>query len=76
MKIFRKIFNYYKRQGLSNTFFKIISTVGLKLGLVAPAPYEYVQNDVENNLYRYLKKSDQAIKNIVRLKIQVYYSNF
>ena len=65
MKIFRKIFNYYKSQGLSNTFFKIISTVGLKLGLVAPAPYEYVQNDVENNWHRYLKKSDQAIKNIV-----------
>lgn len=65
MKIFKKIFNYYKRQGLSNTLSKIISTIGLKLGLIAPAPYEYVQNDVENNLHRYLKKSNQAIKNIV-----------
>ena len=65
MKIFKKIFNYYKRQGLLNTFFKTISTIGLKLGLVAPAPYEYIQMDVENNLHRYLKKSNQEIKNIV-----------
>lgn len=65
MKISKKIFNYYKRQGLSKTLLKIVNSIGMKLGIVTLPPYEYIQNDIENNLYRYLKKSNKEIKHIV-----------
>lgn len=65
MKIAEKIINYYKRQGLSKTFLKVLKSIGIKIGIVTVPPYEYIQNDIEKNLYRYLKKSSQQIKHIV-----------
>jgi FkbM family methyltransferase len=64
VKIVKKIYNYYKRNGLEKTFLKIFLVLGSKVGLVARPPYEYIQDDVENNLANYLNKSNMEIRHI------------
>ena len=64
MKIVKKIYNYYKRNGLEKTFLKIFLVLGSKVGLVARPLYEYIQDDVEKNLVNYLNKSNMEIRHI------------
>lgn len=58
VKMIKKMYNYFKRNGLLETFSKIFLVLGSKLGLVALLPYEYIQEDVEKNLANYLNKSN------------------
>ena len=62
--IIERLKNYYHRNGLTRTIFKIVHRIGEFVGFASKPAYEQIQSDFINNLHRYIGIRNEDLQSI------------